>query len=402
MGFTLPALNWAHRTSGYSQYDSIDVSDDVYEDVVRFARTLNRSILELEADDFFDNNAKDILERAAALCPVKPAQLGHVVDPLIHSVYERISDRLLIRRAPITNARVLIVSPHPDDDVISAGGSIGALVDGGCDVHVAYATTGNSAVYTEDVRRHMDFLDRMRRLAPSEDAAQAQAEAAPSIGAIRSVIRETEAVSALEVYGVLSGANAHFLRLPFYDAEGRRPSDADVEAAVALLRELRPAHVFVAADLADPHGTHATVYEIFREAILIAAKDEDAPALAPLDDVAPELAAQLPARPTSVPVSSPLCWLYRGAWLDWAADEASCFVALSRDATERKLLAMWRHESQKQVMPFGGSDNREFYTRALERNTGLAQVLTKLGLPSVYAAEGLVATWQMSAAERHK
>jgi len=276
--------------------------------------------------------------------------------------------------------RVICFSPHPDDDVISMGGILRKFVQNENDMYVAYMTSGNIAVFDHDVRRHLDFLVRLhdeRDLGGSETAQLATRVDAflnekhagdvdlPEVQDIKRIIRESEAVSGIEVMG-LTRANARFMNLPFYQT-GKVKKDpigpADVAIVAALLRELHPEIIFVAGDLSDPHGTH----RMCKEAIDAA-----------LDEV-------YPGR-----VGRPEVWLYRGAWQEWPITEATWLVPMSQEELKLKIQAIFKHQSQKDSAPFPGQDEREFWQRVEQRNKQTAAQLDRLGLAEYYAMEAYV------------
>jgi glucosamine-6-phosphate deaminase len=244
---------------------------------------------------------------------------------------------------------------------------------------VAYMTSGNIAVFDHDVRRYVDFLERLageRKV----DAESVQAIAAkvydflgrkqagdvdiPEIQDIKRVIREAEAVSGLEVMG-LTRNNARFLNLPFYQT-GKVSKDPigppDVAIVRALLEEIGPDIIFVAGDLSDPHGTH----RMCKEAI-DAALDE----LRSVGGV-------------------PEVWLYRGAWQEWPVTEATYLVPMSQEELRLKIQAIFKHQSQKDSAPFPGQDEREFWQRVEQRNKDTAATLDRLGLAEYFAMEAYV------------
>ena len=276
--------------------------------------------------------------------------------------------------------RVICFSPHPDDDVISMGGILRKLVENENDITVAYMTSGNIAVFDHDVRRYIDFLERLaveyqvaqnsvHALATKVSEFLARKKAGdvdiPEIQDLKRMIREAEAVSGLEVMG-LSRDNARFLNLPFYQT-GKVAKDpigpADVAIVRALIEELRPEIIFVAGDLSDPHGTHRMCKEAIDTAL---AELRMAP------DTAPEV------------------WLYRGAWQEWPITEATWLVPLSQEELRRKIQAIFKHQSQKDSAPFPGQDDREFWQRVEDRNRGTAVTLDRLGLAEYYAMEAYV------------
>ncbi len=278
--------------------------------------------------------------------------------------------------------RILCFSPHPDDDVISMGGILRKLVENGNAITVAYMTSGNIAVFDHDVRRHLDFLERLARERHlAQDATQALVARVadhlarkepgdadrPDVLEIKRLIRESEAVSALEVLGLPPRA-ARFLNLPFYQTGQVRKAPvgpADVAIVRSLLDDVNPDLVFVAGDLSDPHGTH----RMCKEAI---------------DGALGERAVANPERPR------PEVWLYRGAWQEWSVTEATWLVPLSQEELRLKIQAIFKHQSQKDTAPFPGPDDREFWQRVEARNKGTADELNRLGLAEYFAMEAYV------------
>jgi glucosamine-6-phosphate deaminase len=276
--------------------------------------------------------------------------------------------------------KVICFSPHPDDDVISMGGILHKLVENGNDVTVAYMTSGNIAVFDHDVRRHLDFVERLdrvrgvggaelRALAERVRAALAAKRAGdvdiPEVQDIKRVIRESEAVSGIEVMG-LTKDNARFLDLPFYQTGKVRKDPIgpeDVAIVRALLEELAPDLVFVAGDLSDPHGTHRMCKEAIDRA-LAELRDAGAP--------------------------GPEVWLYRGAWQEWPVTEATWLVPMSQEELRVKIQAIFKHQSQKDSAPFPGQDEREFWQRVEQRNKDTAATLDRLGLAEYFAMEAYV------------
>lgn len=276
--------------------------------------------------------------------------------------------------------RVICFSPHPDDDVISMGGILRKFVENGNEMCVAYMTSGNIAVFDHDVRRHMDFLVRLhdeRDLGGSATAQLATRVEAflqtkhpgevdiPEIQDLKRIIRESEAVSGIEVMG-LKRENARFLNLPFYQTGQVKKAPigpADVAIVASLLRELEPEIIFVAGDLSDPHGTH----RMCKEAIDAA-----------LEEVYPSREGR------------PEVWLYRGAWQEWPVTEASWLVPMSQEELKLKIQAIFKHQSQKDSAPFPGADEREFWQRVEQRNKQTAAQLDRLGLAEYYAMEAYV------------
>ncbi|HEY9229997.1 MAG TPA: glucosamine-6-phosphate deaminase, partial [Gemmatimonadaceae bacterium] len=278
-----------------------------------------------------------------------------------------------------TGRKMICFSPHPDDDVISMGGILRKVTENDNEVVVAYMTSGNIAVFDHDVRRYVDFLERLaseRLIEPERVSALAAKIHAylqnkspgevdiPEVQDIKRIIREAEAVSGIETVGLPRSA-ARFLNLPFYQTGKVRKdpiSEADVAIVKSLLEEVRPDLIFVAGDLSDPHGTHRMCKEAIDKALL-------------------ELRGTL----------RPEVWLYRGAWQEWPIHEATWLVPLSQEELRLKIQAIFKHQSQKDSAPFpGGYDEREFWQRVEARNKGTAAELDRLGLAEYFAMEAYV------------
>jgi glucosamine-6-phosphate deaminase len=274
--------------------------------------------------------------------------------------------------------RIIVFSPHPDDDVISMGGILHKLAVNENDITVAYMTSGNIAVFDHDVRRYVEFLERLahdrgvgseqvRDLSAKVRAFLAQKAPGqvdiPEIQDIKRIIREAEAVSGIETVG-LDAKNARFLNLPFYQT-GKVKKDpigpADVAIVKALLDELQPEIVFVAGDLSDPHGTHRMCKEAIDAAMAAMPKER-----------------------------KPERWLYRGAWQEWPVTEATYLVPMSQEELRLKIQAIFKHQSQKDSAPFPGQDDREFWQRVDARNKDTAAFLDRLGLAEYFAMEAYV------------
>lgn len=277
--------------------------------------------------------------------------------------------------------RVVIFSPHPDDDIISMGGTFIRLVDQGHDVHVAYQTSGNIAVYDEDVIRFADFAtDFNQFIHEGEDTTTAffkntvqtlknkkPGEMDPaSVMKMKGLIRRGEAKATCRYVGI-PDANAHFLDMPFYETGLIKKNPigrADIDCVKKLLIELKPNQIFAAGDLSDPHGTH----RVCLKAIFLA-----------LHELKEEEWMQ-----------DCRIWLYRGAWQEWDIDQIEMAIPLSPDELMRKRRGIFKHQSQKDAPMFPGADPREFWQRAEERNRTTANTYNNLGLPEYEAIEAFV------------
>ncbi|HEY2905030.1 MAG TPA: glucosamine-6-phosphate deaminase [Vicinamibacterales bacterium] len=296
--------------------------------------------------------------------------------------------------------KIICFSPHPDDDVISMGGILRKLVENDNEITVAYMTSGNIAVFDHDVRRYVDFIERLAGEGRIErtkvDPLAARVDECldrktpgevdiPEVQDIKRIIREAEAVSGIETLGLPRSA-ARFLNLPFYQTGKVRKDPigpADVEIVRALIGEVEPDLIFVAGDLSDPHGTH----RMCKEAIDLALRELGAQerAKSPSGDSAPN------TMQTSRSQGLPEVWLYRGAWQEWPIYEATWLVPLSQEELRRKIQAIFKHQSQKDSAPFpGGYDEREFWQRVEARNKGTAAELDRLGLAEYFAMEAYV------------
>jgi glucosamine-6-phosphate deaminase len=288
--------------------------------------------------------------------------------------------------------KIICFSPHPDDDVISMGGILRKLVENDNDITVAYMTSGNIAVFDHEVRRYVDFLERLgvegrigrekvEQLATKvheclERKTPGEVDI-PEVQDIKRIIREAEAVSGIETVGLPRSA-ARFLNLPFYQT-GKVRKDAigpaDVAIVRRLLEDIKPELIFVAGDLSDPHGTH----RMCKEAI---------------DRALAEIGAAGRAKSPSGEAGSsglPEVWLYRGAWQEWPIHEATWLVPLSQEELRLKIQAIFKHQSQKDSAPFpGGYDEREFWQRVEARNKGTSAELDRLGLAEYFAMEAYV------------
>ncbi len=275
---------------------------------------------------------------------------------------------------------VLVFSPHPDDDVISMGGTLIRLVEQGHEVHVAYMTSGNIAVFDHDAWRFVDFASQFNRLFQIDQELTTQIRErmqdflhskkpgqpdSEDLLKVKGLIRETEARAAALACGI-PPEQLEFMDLRFYRTGtiAKAPiHPQDVADIVALLERLRPAQIYVAGELSDPHGTHRVCAEAIFEAVrTVRKKGQDFEV-----------------------------WLYRGAWEEWEPHELERVVPLSPEDVERKKQAIFRHQSQKDRAMFpGGTDRREFWQRAEDRNRETARLYDRLGLPEFYALEGFV------------
>ena len=285
-------------------------------------------------------------------------------------------------RALPAQKRSLIFSPHPDDDVISMGGTLLRLVDQGHDVHVAYQTSGNTAVFDDDARRFADFaLDFATKLNVGVEHMQREhaeiveffkhkklgEEDSPIVQDIKALIRKGEAAAACRFCGVKE-ANVHFMNMPFYETGQVKKNplgEADIQEVVDILQEIQPHQIFAAGDLRDPHGTHRVCLDAIFAAL-----------------------ARLKGK--AAWVDDCYLWLYRGAWQEWSVEEIEMAVPISPEELMRKRKAIFKHQSQKDSAVFPGNDKREFWQRSEDRNHATAKLYDQLGLAEYEAMEAFV------------
>ncbi len=273
----------------------------------------------------------------------------------------------------------IVFSPHPDDDVISMGGTLLRLVDQGHEVHVAYQTSGNIAVFDDEVIRFLDFAKDIQE---NNTALEKQFQEVktflshkspgevdqPMIQKFKGLIRKGEAMAACRYCGVKE-ENAHFQNLPFYETGTvkKNPySEKDIALTYDLLNRVKPQQIFAAGDLSDPHGTHRVCLDIIFAAI---------------DKLVADKATW---------IKDCYVWLYRGAWQEWDIADMEMAVPIGPKDMIRKRNAIFKHQSQKDAAMFPGSDEREFWQRAEDRNRETAKKYNALGLAEYEAMEGFV------------
>jgi glucosamine-6-phosphate deaminase len=335
------------------------------EAVIWLSQVVGKSILKLDNEDYREHHLSSLLARYGAAGPLN----GEIFNALIAKI--RGKSKLPAGR------RIIVFSPHPDDDVISMGGILNKLHQNGNEITVAYQTSGNIAVFDHEVRRYLDFMrrfggdfalggGRMEELAGQIESFLDHKRPGevdiPEVQTIKRRIREAEAVSGIETFG-MKRDQACFLNLPFYQTGKVRKDPIgpeDVRITRELLERVRPELVFVAGDLSDPHGTHRMCLQAVELALL-------------------EYSGEPPEM-----------WYYRGAWQEWPVAEADVLVPLSEDELRQKILAIFKHQSQKDRAPFPGQDEREFWQRVEERNTSTAHTVDRLGLPEYFAMEAYV------------
>lgn len=352
--------------------------------VIWLSGAVNKPILKLTEEDY---NNHGMAQLAVEQGPVYNINID-IFNQVQHTITgwpggkPGADDSQRPERAEPARKRSIVFSPHPDDDVISMGGTFIRLVDQGHDVHVAYQTSGNTAVWDDDVLRFVEFAidfkesvgeDTTGMKATYEDMRKFMGSKLPNqidtqeIRNVKGFIRKTEAISGARFAG-LPDSNIHFQALPFYET-GKTKKNAvgeeDVRLTIELLQKIKPHQVFAAGDFADPNGTHLVCFNII-------------------------LAALNKLKETEDWVKDCWLWLYRGAWHEFATHEIEMAVPLSPAEVIRKRNAIFKHQSQKDRPVFPGDDEREFWVRAEDRNRETAQNYDKLGMAEYAAMEAFV------------
>ena len=355
--------------------------------VIALCEKVGKPLLKLSTKDYVDNGLGHLVEQfdgQAGLVNIE------VFNELQHTITgwpggkPDVDDTTRPERATPYPKRVVVFSPHPDDDVISMGGTIRRLMQQHHDVHVAYETSGNIAVGDEEVSRFMHFIkgfnmiftsgsdevinnsyQTVRNFLKSKQPGDVDNE---TVLRLKGLIRRGEARLACEYNGIDS-SHVHFLDLPFYESgkiEKLPMTEQDVLPIQQLLSQIQPHQVFVAADLADPHGTHRKC----TDAVLAAIDEEKKAGAAWLNDCR--------------------VWMYRGAWAEWEVADIEMCVPMSPEELREKRNAILRHQSQMESAPFMGNDERLFWQRAEDRNRALAKRYDDLGLACYEAMEAFV------------
>lgn len=354
--------------------------------VVWLCQLKQKPILKLTNKDYNENGLSELLARygSAYNCNIK------IFNDLQHTITgwpggkPNADDTNRPERALPAVKRVIVFSPHPDDDVISMGGTLRRLVQQNHDVHVAYETSGNIAVGDEEVTRFMHFVNGYNQLfCNNEDqvikkmyadikAFLAQKKPSdmdtPEVRTIKGLIRRGEARTACTYNGVPLD-HVHFLDLPFYESgkiEKLPMGEKDVEIVRALLKKVKPHQIYVAGDLADPHGTHRKCTDAVLAAI----------------DLEKEAGAEW--------LNDCRIWMYRGAWAEWEIENIEMCVPMSPEELRGKRNCILKHSSQMESAPFLGNDERLFWQRAEDRNHATAELYHSLGLACYEAMEAFV------------
>jgi glucosamine-6-phosphate deaminase len=352
--------------------------------VIWLALKLGKPILKLTEEDY---NTYGLAQLAVEQGPAYDINIA-IFNRIQHTITgwpggkPNADDSQRPERAEPAQKRVVIFSPHPDDDVISMGGTFMRLAEQGHDVHVAYQTSGNTAVWDDEVLRFMEFaIDfnnsigedsqhlqtiyaDMRRFMETKQPNQVDTS---EILTVKGFVRKTEAIAGAR-YAGLPDDHIHFMALPFYETGKIRKNpvtDEDIRLTIELLQQVKPQQIFAAGDFADPHGTHVVCFNII-------------------------MAALKRLKETEEWVKDCWLWLYRGAWQEFSIDEIEMAVPMSPQQVLNKRYAIFKHQSQKDRPVFPGEDAREFWVRAEERNRNTAILYNQLGLPEYEAIEAFV------------
>ncbi len=343
--------------------------------VIWLCQTVQKPILKLTLKDYLENSLEEVLDIFGPYDKINIDvfnDLQHTISGWPGGKPNADDSTRPVPSKPFPK-RVIIFSPHPDDDVISMGGTFIRLVQQGHDVHVAYETSGNVAVHDDVVYQHIDaarelgYGDRreeVRKIIESKRPGEPEPRA---LLELKGAIRRSEARGAVRSFGLNEDTNAHFLNLPFYETGGIKKGERtqkDIDIIIDLLQKVKPQQIYLAGDLADPHGTH----RVCTEAVLEALRQLENEAW----------------------LKECHCWLYRGAWMEWELGRVDMAVPLSPDELIKKRHAIYRHLSQKDIMPFPGDDPREFWQRAEERTQNTARLYNELGMAEYQAIEVFV------------
>lgn len=337
--------------------------------VISLALQLNKPILNLTERDYLDNGLRDLL-----LTKNGAYQANLEV---FYALRDSITGWPGGKPSPLPNhpereypypKRVLIFSPHPDDDIISMGGTMMRLQDQQHEVHVAYQTSGNIAVTDEFVERFLNFAKELPAIFNLDNSNLTHSITkldSKNLLSIKALIRRCEALATCKYVGIPK-ERVYFQNLPFYETGkiAKNPiGKSDIQATIELIEQIRPHQIYCAGDFSDPHGTHKTCADLIRQAIETLRQQQKSW----LNDT--------------------WIWLYRGAWQEWDIAEIDMAIPMSPDQVRKKRHGIFIHQSQKDIIPFQGDDQREFWQRAEERNQNTANLYSLLGLTHYRAME---------------
>lgn len=364
--------------------DSVEWDNKMKKKAVTYlSSSLGKPILKLTDRDYNDNGMSDLLAQYGQAYDINI----DVFNQLQHTITgwpggkPNADDMNRPERALPVQKRCLIFSPHPDDDIISMGGTFQRLRDQGHEVHVGYQTSGNIAVADDEALRFadyvVDFNAKFGIKSPEatrifQDAADSLREKKDSemdtaeVRYVKGLIRMGEAKATCRFVGI-PVENAHFMNMPFYETGtvAKKPlSEDDIKITMALIEEIKPHQIYAAGDLADPHGTHKVCLDAILESV-----------------------RRLKHKNF---MKDCWVWLYRGAWAEWDIHEIEMAVPMSPDQLMKKRLGIFKHQSQKDGVVYQGTDSREFWQRAEERNRTTAGMYNRLGLAEYEAMEAFV------------
>ena len=342
--------------------------------IVWLCEITGKSILKLTDEDYNKNGLSDLLALEGTSYGINIKMFNHFQNTISGWPGGKpgADDSTRPERKTPNPKRVIIFSPHPDDDVISMGGTFDRLVSQGHDVHVAYQASGNVAVSDHDALKFIEVSADMftgelklkiEPLIKELKNKKADKIDSPEVRQLKGFIRKREAISATRYIGI-PDSNTHFMNLPFYETgriKKNPPSKKDVLMTASLINKIKPHQIYAAGDLEDPHGTHKVCLDLVFEA-LKSLKGEKF-------------------------IKDCWLWLYRGAWLEWDIHEIDMAVPMSPAQVLRKRNAIFFHQTQKDGVMFQGQDLREFWVRAEERNNETAERYKKMGLADYAAIE---------------
>ena len=333
----------------------------------------NKSILKLTDEDYNQNGMSELLNLTGNYYDLNIKMFNRLQNTITGwpGGKPNADDSRRPERALPEKKRCIIFSPHPDDDVISMGGTFDRLVAQGHQVHVAYQTSGNIAVSDDEALKYIEVLSDIDPSTESlynkikHELIHKEMNSIDSIELrkLKGAIRKRESLAATRYIGIPDD-QVHFLNLPFYESgkvQKNTPSQKDVDITNQLIREIKPHQIYAAGDLADPHGTHRICLNI-------------------LFDSLQQIKSESFMKDCWV-------WLYRGAWQEFEVHEIEMAVPMSPDQVLRKRKAIFYHQSQKDNVMFQGSDDREFWVRAEDRNRISAKRYRDLGLADYQAIE---------------
>ncbi|MBT3753956.1 MAG: glucosamine-6-phosphate deaminase [Flavobacteriaceae bacterium] len=339
--------------------------------VVWLCQKTKKSLLNLTESDYNENNLSELLIYQS------PYDINlEVFNKVSRTITgwpggkPNADDKYRPERAEPSKKRVLIFSPHPDDDVISMGGTFARLVNQGHEVHVAYQTSGNIAVNNSDVLKYLEVYseisDNVKK--SSKDLIKVlknnnEILDDKDVRNMASLIREKETLAATRFVGI-PDSNVHFLKLPFYETgtvKKMSPSNSDIKIMIDIIKKIKPHQIYAAGDLADPHGTHKVCLDVLFDVLELVKKKSY--------------------------MKNCWVWLYRGAWHEWEVHDIDMSIPMSPNQVLNKRKAIFYHQTQKDNVMFQGDDNREFWVRTEDRNRAIAKTFHDIGMSDYSAIE---------------